>query len=163
MIYKAPQKIPQYGAVGFNRKRPAIFLAGTIDMGASEDWQESFTELLVAKFGSQVDIYNPRRDNWDSTWEQKISNDKFVEQVEWELEAMESADYIIMNLLAHSVSIVSMLEMGLHMLNANKLLIHCAEGFSRKGNVDITCRFYDKKTYSSMNDILDELGNKINL
>jgi len=39
---------------------------------------------------------NPRRDDWDSTWEQNIGNKEFKNQVIWELNCLGSADIIVM-------------------------------------------------------------------
>jgi hypothetical protein len=36
---------------------------------------------------NRLDFLNPRRDDWDSTWADK--SDKLVEQIVWELSAME--------------------------------------------------------------------------
>ena len=65
---------------------PSVFLAGSIDMGSAEDWQAQFERFL-----SDLDvlILNPRRDEWDASWEQSITNPLFREQVEWELTGLE--------------------------------------------------------------------------
>lgn len=55
-----------------------VFLAGSIEMGKAEDWQQKIIEA-VKDF--KVVIFNPRRDNWDSGWIQSIDNPKFREQV----------------------------------------------------------------------------------
>lgn len=47
------------------RKNWSVFLAGSIEMGAAEDWQDKLTKLLNHP---NIDyILNPRRDDWDST------------------------------------------------------------------------------------------------
>ena len=55
-----------------------IFLAGSIDMGKAEDWQTRVADLLKNK---SVILFNPRRDDWDSSWEQDIENINFRNQV----------------------------------------------------------------------------------
>src|SRR5687768_8359461 len=72
---------------------PSVFLAGSIEMGAAEDWQTQFERSL-----SDLDvlIFNPRRDEWDSSWQQSIDNPLFREQVEWELDGLERATVIAM-------------------------------------------------------------------
>ena len=68
-VIKAPSKaIP--------KKKPTIFLAGSIEMGTAENWQEKAERLLENHSGT---ILNPRRDDWDSSWEQSISNPQFLE------------------------------------------------------------------------------------
>jgi len=56
----------------------AIFLAGSIEMGKAEDWQSALTTALASRDGV---VLNPRRDAWDSTWTQSITDARFREQV----------------------------------------------------------------------------------
>ncbi len=71
---------------------PKIFLAGSIEMGIAEDWQNRVVDQLK---NEDVVIFNPRRDNWDSSWVQSKDNPEFRQQVEWELNALEQSDFII--------------------------------------------------------------------
>jgi len=115
-----------------------IFLAGSIEMGKAVDWQ---TEISNKLKGEDVTLFNPRRDDWDSSWEQKITNDKFREQVEWELNAMEQAEKIVIYFDPKTTSPITMLELGIHS-HSGKMCVCCPDGFYRKGNVDIVCKFY---------------------
>ncbi len=66
-----------------------IFLAGTIDMGNSEDWQQQVINAFFEKMpDANLSIFNPRRKNWDNSWSQSIENEQFSEQVNWELDAL---------------------------------------------------------------------------
>jgi hypothetical protein len=56
----------------------SVFLAGSIEMGAAEDWQ---VELPKNFENESVTFYNPRRDEWDSSWKQEQSNPQFNHQV----------------------------------------------------------------------------------
>ena len=116
-----------------------VFLAGSIEMGKAEEWQQKVIEA-VSEFN--VVIFNPRRDNWDSSWEQKIENPKFKEQVDWELEHLEDSDMIIMYLAPGTMSPISLLEFGLY-ARSGKMIVYCPDGFWRKGNVDVVCERYD--------------------
>lgn len=116
----------------------SIFLAGSIEMGKAEDWQKQVIDA-VKDFNKL--LFNPRRDNWDASWEQTMSNPKFVEQVNWELEYLEKADLIVMNLIPGTISPISLLEFGLY-ARSGKMVIYCPEGFHRKGNVDVVCDRY---------------------
>lgn len=130
---KAPDPIKVY------RDEPAIFLAGSIEMGTAIDWQTQVERhFQLYEFGV---LLNPRRNDWDSSWEQKITNPQFCEQVEWELKAMEMADVIIMHFEPNTKSPITLLELGLH-ANSGKLIVHCPSGFWRKGNVDVVCERY---------------------
>jgi Nucleoside 2-deoxyribosyltransferase like len=80
----APNPIP-------DTTRPKIFLSGSIDNGAAEDWQ---TRLYNACSELDVVFLNPRRPDWDSTWEPVKTNPQFREQVTWELDGLDRADLI---------------------------------------------------------------------
>lgn len=110
-------------------------------MGKAEAWQAKLTEAITS-LGKNVTIYNPRRDDWDSTWEQHIENDNFYEQVRWELQALDDSDLIAMYYDPNTTSPISLLELGLY-ARSNKLIVCCPEGFYRKGNVDIVCERYN--------------------
>lgn len=116
----------------------SIFLAGSINQGESEDWQK---KIIDAVQDSDRIIFNPRREKWDSSWEQSIDNPQFKEQVEWELDALESSDIIILYFEPGSISPISLLEFGLF-ARSGKLVVYCPDGFFRKGNVDIVCEKY---------------------
>lgn len=112
-----------------------VFLAGSIEMGVAENWQQQFIDSLNQY---DINILNPRRLDWDSSWSQSIDNDSFCDQVTWELQGLASADLIIMYLQPATLSPISMLELGLF-AQSGKLLVCCPDGFWRKGNIDIVC------------------------
>lgn len=119
---------------------PSVFLAGSIEMGVAEDWQAQ----VVAALGKlDVLVLNPRRVAWDSSWEQSIDNPPFREQVEWELDALDAADVVLMYFSPETKSPITLLELGVHAAkNPQKLIVCCPDGFWRKGNVDILCHRY---------------------
>jgi hypothetical protein len=116
-----------------------VFLAGSIEMGKAEDWQQ---KVIDAVQNFKVAIFNPRREQWDSSWEQSIENVKFKEQVVWELEHLEIADLIVMYLAPGTISPISLMEFGMYH-KSGKLVIYCPEGFHRKGNIDVVCERYN--------------------
>lgn len=123
----------------------SVFLAGSIEMGDAEDWQTKLTQRLFdnqkIKKIENLMILNPRRDDWDSSWEQKITNPSFKEQVSWELSAQEQSDVVAMYFDPKTKSPISMLELGLFCV-PQKMVVCCPDGFWRKGNVDIVCERY---------------------
>ncbi len=143
-IIKPPSPLPE-GSPEYT-----IFLAGSIDQGVAEDWQTRLSEMLKGLPGI---ILNPRRDQWDPTWEPKFENVKFKEQVEWELDAMDIADRILMYFDPNSKAPISLLELGLH-AGSRKLVVCCPEGYWRKGNVDIVCKRYEIETVKSLEDFV---------
>lgn len=151
--FKAPQKVKN------PNNWPSIFEAGSIDQGSAEDWQSKITDALD---GIPCVVLNPRRDDWDSTWKQDIKNDKFREQVEWELDGMESATYIAMCLTKDSKAPISLLELGLHAAGG-KMMVFCPEGFYRKGNVDIVCKRYHVPVYDDFEEFTAEMVRRMAL
>lgn len=89
----------------------------------------------------EIIILNPRRDDWDASWEQTISNPSFKEQVDWELEGLERADAIFMYFAAGSKSPITLLELGLHAASG-KVIIVCPDGFWRRGNLEVVADRY---------------------
>lgn len=130
-VIKAPNSFAE-------EKRFSIFLAGSIEMGQAEDWQSKVQDMLKDQ---DCLILNPRRDDWDSSWAQSKDNPHFREQVEWELDALEHAELILMYFDPNTRSPITLLELGLF-ASSKKMVVCCPEGFWRKGNVDIVCERY---------------------
>lgn len=136
-----------------NVKELAIFLAGSIEMGAAENWQ---AKIEYAMKDRNVLLLNPRRDDWDSSWKQEISNNHFFGQVEWETAALEYADVIAMYFDPNTKSPISLLELGLF-ATSGKMIVCCPEGFWRKGNVDFICNKYNIETAPTIEDLVNKL------
>ena len=151
LIIKSPNLVPT------EDKRTKIFLGGSIDLGKAENWQAKVEQSLS---NSNVILLNPRRDDWNKDWKPVSSDKNFRIQVEWELNALEQADYIIMYFAPQSQSPISLLELGLYAKN-KKLLVVCPEGFWRKGNVDIVCEKYKIEMFDSIDSLLNTLKTKI--
>jgi hypothetical protein len=120
------------------RGRKSVFLAGSIEMGLAEPWQSRLEQALA---DLDVVVLNPRRDEWDDTWEQRLHNDQFRQQVEWELSAQEQADVIAMYFAPATKAPITLLELGLF-ARSSKLIVCCPDGYWRKGNVEVVCARY---------------------
>lgn len=116
-----------------------VFLSGSIETAGAFSWQEKLEDI----FGESTDILllNPRRDDWDKSWIEDIEDSRFRHQVNWELDAMDAADLIVMYFAPGTQSPVTLLELGLY-AGSGKLAVCCSAGFSHKGNVDIVCTRY---------------------
>jgi hypothetical protein len=146
-IVKAPNDYPV--------EEHTIFLAGSIEMGAAENWQDKITDLL--KDEENMVILNPRRDDWDSSWEQSIENPQFKEQVCWELEALEDSSRILMYFDPNTKSPITLLELGIYAgMDPTKIVVCCSEGFWRKGNVDIVCWMYGIRQVETIEELAAE-------
>lgn len=138
----------------------SLFLAGTIDMGNSEDWQQKFIEsmtLELARTGSPQSwtILNPRRKEWDSTWEQRMSNPQFYQQVDWEMQGLETADNILFYFAKDSKSPITFLELGMYA--GWKAHVICPDGFYRKGNIEILCHKKNVPMYKDFDSFIQEI------
>lgn len=134
-ILTSPQR------VDLPRGTQVVFLAGSIEMGKAEDWQQRVANSIESIDPSIV-IANPRRAVWDNSWIQSIDNPMFKEQVDWELDHLERADLVVFYFQGGTQSPITLLELGKHLERADasqSTLVCCPEDFWRKGNVDIAC------------------------
>jgi hypothetical protein len=123
--------------------RPWLFLAGAIDMGAAEDWQTKTVKALDGFYGT---VFNPRRPDWDATWNATKCDPRMMDQINWELEMMDAADLIMLWLPGTSKAPISLMELGLH-ARSGKLIVGCEEGFHRYENVRVVCYRYQVPLY----------------
>jgi hypothetical protein len=123
-------------------------------MGKATHWQKQLEDEFAAR--EDIVLYNPRRESWDSSWTQDISNAQFKEQVEWELNAMEAADLIIMYFAPETQAPVTLLEFGLF-ARTKKLIVCCPDGFWRKGNIDIVCLRYGVQQVNTIQEMVQSI------
>src|SRR3990167_9424430 len=163
-IIKAPN---EYREDNTEKETLKVFLAGSIEQGKAENWQDKVTDILqeyeIFRQGeTEIKILNPRRDDWDSSWVQSIENKPFNEQVTWELDALEAADIIVLWFDPNTKSPISLLELGLF-ATSEKMLVYCPEGFWRKGNVDIVCERNGIPHYETEKDFIEFLKEFVEL
>ena len=138
-----------------NAKHACIFLAGSIEMGTAEPWQENFVQEFQ---DYDVTFLNPRRTDWDSSWVQEKSNPEFSEQVNWELDALNFADYVVFYFDKNTKSPITLMELGLYA--HKKCIVCCPTGFYRKGNVDIVCARYKIPVVESFEELVKEVKSR---
>lgn len=146
LVLKPPTPLP----VPLNG--PVVFMAGSIDLGKSVDWQSELAESLADCPGT---LLNPRRTQWDSSWKTEAEFLPFREQVEWEIAGMEVAERIAFYFAPDSQAPVTLLELGLA-ARTGKAVVCCPPGYWRKGNVDVVCARYSIPTVQSL-EILGEV------
>jgi hypothetical protein len=152
-IIKAPQQYERENEI-------TVFLGGSIDMGAAENWQDKLSYDLWNYADEDLILLNPRRDDWDSSWVQDpTQGTKFYEQVEWELIQQEKADLIVYYFTADSKAPITLLELGL--FSAHDILVCCPKEFYRYGNVKMVCDRYDIRCFETYDDLLFELTAEI--
>lgn len=143
-----------------------IFLAGSIDMGEAENWQEElegFLKECSENNNKKITVYNARRDDWDSSWEQDIENTQFFEQVSWELDNIEKADLTIIHFSKDSKAPITLLELGKAVESGKPTLVFCPEGYHRKGNVDIVCYRKDVPVASTLDEFKQMICEYLNV
>lgn len=142
-VLKPPAPLPP------TRSQPSVFLAGSIEMGRADLWQDAVADALRDE---PLTILNPRRDDWDANWEQSSANPQFVAQVTWELDAQERADLIAMYFAPETYAPITLLELGLFAASG-KLLVCCPPGYWRKGNVDVVCARYGIPQFTTLAEL----------
>ena len=145
-IIKPPNSIES--SSGFS-----VFLAGSIEMGIAENWQDKVQKALVDIKGV---IFNPRRDDWNPLWAQTKINPYFWEQITWELNALEVANLIAMYFDPSTKSPISLLELGLF-AKSGKMIVCCSGKFWRKGNVDIVCEKFQVKQVDTLDKLISDI------
>lgn len=125
-----------------------VFLAGSIEMGKAKDWQTDMTNFFT---GQNIGVYNPRRPDWDSSWVQDYDNPQFNQQVNWELNALEKAEIVLLNLEPETLSPISLLELG-RFSHKEIIYVVCPKGFWKKGNIDIFCDRYNIPLFDNFDD-----------
>jgi hypothetical protein len=134
-------------------QRYTVFLAGAIDQGKAVDWQQKVARALDE---FDITVLNPRRDDWDPSWDQSADNPEFRKQVEWELDAQEASDMVIFVFTKDSKAPITFLEFGL--FAPTKDAVVCAEeGFYRQGNLDIVAERHKVPMYHDMDEMIADL------
>jgi hypothetical protein len=149
MIFKPPQNVSHR-----DHSKKSVFLAGSIEMGKAEDWQADLGDFFVSK---GYNVFNPRRTDWDPTWIQSYENPNFYQQVNWELNALENSDLIIMYLIPDTISPISLLELGLF-ASSKKMRVVCPSGYFRKGNVEVVCDLHNIPLYDNVERLLADFA-----
>lgn len=144
---KAPNKFKNSPYIG------DVFLAGSIEMGTASDWQK---EIISEFEDTQLRFLNPRREAWDSSWEQSITNPHFNEQVNWELDALDYSDLIVFYFDPSTKSPISLMELGLFAASG-KCMVCCPNGFWRKGNIEIICNRFKIPLFETKEELISAI------
>lgn len=149
--YMAPEEIPEKGTTF------EIFLAGSIDQGKATPWRHRIAEGLEDIEGR---LFNPRRNDWDDTWIQRDGEEPFTSQVEWELDAIERSDVVLLHFEGDMISPITLLEFGLLAGRSGKgiqrkLAVHCPDEYWRSGNIQIVSRYYRIHKVDTLDDLIE--------
>lgn len=136
---------------------PKIFIAGSIEGGTALPWQAKVREELK---GYPLVLLNPRRDDWMTSSEMKMEDAVFREQVQWELDGLDKADYILMYFDPDTYSPVSLIEFGRH-VHSDKLMVGCPQGFWRRGNLEVTCAWHGRELQDSFESLMESVVSRL--
>ena len=132
-----------------------VFLAGSIDMGKAVDWQSRACSIMDSYPNNYV-VYNPRRDDWDSSWDQVLGDNEFTRQVRWELQMLDEADIILMHITKESLAPITLLEFGrAAAMYPNKLALSVEHGFWRRGNIEVVCDLHNIPLYATLEEAME--------
>ena len=135
----------------YDKTKKSVFLAGSIEQGKARNWQEDVINKLVG----DMQILNPRREHWG-----KMDADQFNEQVNWELDALEDSEIIIMYFAPGTKSPISLLELGLF-ARSGKMIVCCPDGFWRKGNVEVVCKKFNIPLYDNLEEVIQIASSRL--
>ncbi len=155
-VYYPPEDAPALQPED-NRECPplSIFLAGSIEMGNCDDWQQQVIEAIDVP---EIDIYNPRRRDWDASWKQDISDGNFATQVRWELDHLDSADVQAFYFDPATMAPITLMELGICAARqTSQVVVACPPGYWRRGNVQIVCAVYGITLLDSLEALIDYL------
>ncbi len=130
---------------------PYVFLAGSIEMGRAVDWQAEVIEAVADLDGV---LLNPRRADWDSSWEQRYDNPQFFEQVNWELDGMNDSDLTFFYFAPGTQSPITIGEFYQQASQHEELVVVCPQEFWRRGNIEVTARYwgFEGPIYETLED-----------
>ncbi|KAH9218237.1 hypothetical protein DL95DRAFT_385643 [Leptodontidium sp. 2 PMI_412] len=134
------------------KDQPTVFLSGSIDAPPAT-WQSLLTAALSHL---PVTILNPHRADWDSTWREEIDFPPFNEQVNWELDAMETADVVAVFFNPTSPAPITLMELGLF-ARGKKMVVACPKGYWKRGNVQIVCRRFGVEVVDNVGELADRV------
>jgi len=129
----------------------SIFLAGSIELGKARDWQ---TDVQGRLQDLNVAIFNPRREDWDTSWKQDISDQNFSAQVNWELDYLEKSDLILFYFAPETKAPITLMELVLF-ASSGKCIVCCPEGYWRRGNVQIVCQRHNIPLTDNMDQLIE--------
>lgn len=142
MIYNSTIPLPEK-AIG----EKYVFLAGSMDADQTTNWR---TQCITALENSHH-IFDPTHKEHDSLnkWEMK-------NHINWELDALNRADIIILNFLPNALSPISLVELGLY-VPSGKLIVICPKEFYKNTYVTTLCKKYNTPIFLSTEQALNTI------
>jgi len=113
-----------------------IFLAGSIENGTAENWQNKLSNIL--NNFDHIIVLNPRRKHWDK----ELDGKKLRTQIVWERNGLRKSDLVIFYFDPTTKSPISLCELGENLAQGKKCIVYCPPTFYRYTNVEVLCSDY---------------------
>lgn len=148
-VFTAPDKWQNWQIQG----KTKIFLGGSIEMGAAEEWQKVIIDSVEDI--DNVVLFNPRRRLWDITANTSV----IEEQIEWELAAQDIVDRCIYYIDPNTKSPITLMELGA--FSGKTLAVCMPPGFYRADNVRVFCKHYKIPLLDSLDQLIGVIKYKL--
>lgn len=142
MIYTSKIKLPLK-----DQDKKYYFLAGSINYHLSGNWRGKVTNEME----HLVHFFDPTRIEHN-----EFSDFQMKEHIEWELNALNLSDKIILNFLPDAKSPISLVELGLYM-KSSKLVVVCPDQFYQKRYVKVICEKYNTPFFNTIDKAIQYL------
>lgn len=135
---------------------PTMFLAGSIESGIAEKWQARVVDYFESE---DIIIYNPRRDDWDVSWNDTPYNEHLEEQILWEHQHLMGSDYVLFYFDENTKSPITLMELGMMLAfeNKHRIIVCCPPKYWRYLNVKTFCDSNNIYWALDLDDALHEM------
>jgi len=132
------------------RNQRSIFLAGSMDHKQEGSWRDE----ISAEFG-MYSIFDPTNNNHDH-----LNTKEMKRHINWELNALQLSDIILLNFLPDALSPISLVELGMY-VRSNKLIVICPQEFYKSNYVHTLCEKYNTPIFNNITEAKTLLKNSI--
>jgi len=146
MVYTSKNALPKKG-----KNEKYCFLAGSIDHNLLGNWRIK----VVEEMKNESHFFNPTRIEHD-----KFNDSQMKKHIEWELDALELSDKILLNFLPSAKSPISLVELEIY-VNTSKLLVVCPDQFYQKRYVKTICEKYNTPFFNNLDKAIKYLREEI--
>ena len=107
-----------------------VFLAGGITN--CPDWQSPIVDKL--KTLTPINIFNPRRNNWNPTFSEE---DECLKQINWEYDHLRISDVVIFWFPKETLCPITLLEYGKFLVSNKRMVVGVHPEYQRKLDIKI--------------------------
>lgn len=142
MIYTSKNILPLK-----EERKKYYFLAGSMDFNESNSWRQK----IMQEMKHLVHFLDPTRIEHND-----FSDSQMKEHIEWELDALNISDKIILNFKEDSKSPISLLELGMY-VKSSKLVVVCPSKFYQRRYINVLCNKYNTPFFDSFDEAIEYL------